>query len=66
MCHTDYLRKAISCNKLIMKGNEGKRRFPERKKLEIPYEIRKEQTFLRKLIFGRWVPGNPAPFKKKT
>jgi len=49
-----------------MRGNEGNRRFPERKKLEIPYEIRKEQTFLRKLIFGRWVPGNPAPFKKKT
>ena len=28
------------------------------------HEIRNEQTFLWKIIFGRRFPGNPAPFKK--
>ena len=33
MCHTDYLRKAISCNKLIMKGNGGKKAVSGKKKV---------------------------------
>jgi len=66
MCRTVFQIHLLCSINLIMKGNEEKGGFRKEKSLGIPYGIRKEQTFLRKMIFGRRIPGSPVPFKKKT
>ena len=61
MCHTDYLRKAISCNRLIMKGNEGKRRFPERKKVGTSLLNPKRTNIFTKIDFWKVGSREPGP-----
>ena len=61
MCHTDYLRKAISCNKLIMKGNEGKRRFPERKKFWNSVRNPKRANIFAKIVIWKVGSREPGP-----